>query len=246
MSAIDIALNAISKTETDEFLELVVAARLNPKLDFIGADLSGMKLSNLDLTDFEFYAADFREADIEGTILRSDFCIGALFSDSRPSFVDETGLAVQQGELFERIALGQRPGDDMINLAVIKYYTKKLAFDRMGFVIRFVQDSSNTNSVRRFAEIALHRESSSWCKRLLTVLARDGWTMATVEARALEAALKSVHSFRRHELIFAIEDNAVRTKTLIAVLTALRRKSRSERIVDAIDRIVNNFISENG
>jgi hypothetical protein len=77
-------LQAIAEAETDDFLELVKLARLDPKRDFIGADLRGMNLRNLDLREFDFRGANFRGATIDGTRFGLGLTEHAVFDD-RPS-----------------------------------------------------------------------------------------------------------------------------------------------------------------
>jgi Pentapeptide repeats (8 copies)/HEAT repeats len=76
-------ISAIAESDTDDFLELVKLAKLDPKRDFVGADLRGMNLANLDLRQFDFRGADFRGASLEGTRFTPALTSRAVFDHSR-------------------------------------------------------------------------------------------------------------------------------------------------------------------
>lgn len=65
--------------DTDEFVELASAAHLDPKHDFIGADLRGMDFSRQNLAGFDFRGADFRGANLEGASFDHAVIDGARF-----------------------------------------------------------------------------------------------------------------------------------------------------------------------
>jgi hypothetical protein len=72
-------LEKLSKAQTDNFIELAGICNLDPKEDFIGADLKFMDLSGLDLRKFDFRNADFRWANISGTKFDPSRITGAKF-----------------------------------------------------------------------------------------------------------------------------------------------------------------------
>jgi uncharacterized protein YjbI with pentapeptide repeats len=45
-------ISAVISSPSDNFLEIVKVAKLNPKTDFINADLRGIDFSGLDLSEF--------------------------------------------------------------------------------------------------------------------------------------------------------------------------------------------------
>jgi hypothetical protein len=231
------SLEALYATPSDGFLDLVQAAKLDPGNDFIGADLTQMNFRGLDLSGFNFYGADSRGSNLEGAWLRADRCIGALFGESLPHIVEPEGTTLG-GQAW--LPLVDGPEDRFVFMSVRQYTANRLAFDRMGFILRLVQDAPSHVEIRRFALIALERERSSWCRRLLAFLADDltGVPRGLLVGQALDAAVRTVHSLRRHELLHAIKDHMARTTQLLAFLTALRQRTRSPKNIDAIDKIL--------
>ncbi len=61
-------LQAISSLESESFADLVRASGMDPRYDFVQADLSGTDLRNEDLTAFDFSHANFDRAQIAGAL----------------------------------------------------------------------------------------------------------------------------------------------------------------------------------
>jgi len=75
-------LESIALAESDGFVELVKAARLDPATDFVGADLRGADLSGQDLTEFDLTGADITGASTKGTIFNPEKLPASVGSDS--------------------------------------------------------------------------------------------------------------------------------------------------------------------
>jgi uncharacterized protein YjbI with pentapeptide repeats len=70
-------IEAVLKAETTDFFELAKILGLDPKQDFVGADLSGVDLSGKDLSYANFTGTTLRGADLSHTNLE-----GANFTDA--------------------------------------------------------------------------------------------------------------------------------------------------------------------
>jgi Pentapeptide repeats (8 copies) len=77
------SLTTLAAHPNDNFLELTAALELDPRSDFIGADLREMNLAGLDLTGFNFQNTDFRGADLKGAKFTNCCLDGAIF-DAAP------------------------------------------------------------------------------------------------------------------------------------------------------------------
>jgi len=93
-------LNRVAKAKNDNFLKLVSLARLDPRTDFVGADLRGTNLEGLDLRQFDFRDADFRGANINGTSFSADKIAGAKFDKRLPRRKSAPTL----GRVVDRVA----------------------------------------------------------------------------------------------------------------------------------------------
>jgi uncharacterized protein YjbI with pentapeptide repeats len=234
------ALGALHAATSDNFLDLVKATNLRPDVDFVGANLTDMDFRNLDLTGFNFYAADFRGSDLKGAWLRTDRCAGARFGDSLPHFI-EPEISKHPHQAW--LPLHDNSADNFVFYSVGHYMANRLAFDRMAFVLQLTQDAPTILEIQRFASIAVLRERSRWCRKVLSFLVDDDLTdvpRGLLVARTLDQAVRAVHTLRRHELIAAIGRHMAPTRELITFLSELRKRTRSGKNIWAIDRILEN------
>jgi hypothetical protein len=94
------------ESQSDRFINLVMAAELDPATDFVGANFAGMSLAGETLDRFNFEGADFRECDIAGAVFRNCTLQHALFA---------TPPVVQNSSGFEII----EPGDEAAEIAAL-------------------------------------------------------------------------------------------------------------------------------
>lgn len=84
-------LRALWDHESEEFLPLVHALRLDPGADFRDADLRGMDFTNQNLRGFDFSGADFRGCNLTGASFDGTRLEGAIFDPQSDPREPETG-----------------------------------------------------------------------------------------------------------------------------------------------------------
>jgi Pentapeptide repeats (8 copies) len=77
----------LAEAQAGEFTTLARATRLDPKRDFVSADLTYCDLENQDLREFNFTNADLRHCRFYRTVLLRDHIRGAKFSSKKGFYV---------------------------------------------------------------------------------------------------------------------------------------------------------------
>ncbi|MEZ5828610.1 MAG: pentapeptide repeat-containing protein [Hyphomicrobiales bacterium] len=85
-STLERDLIKLAESQGEQFVELARATGLDPKRDFIGADLTFCNFENQDLREFNFTDADLRYCRFYRTVLLGDHIRGTQFS-SRKGFL---------------------------------------------------------------------------------------------------------------------------------------------------------------
>ncbi len=105
-------ISAVLSSGSDNFLDLVAVAKLDPKTAFIGADLRGIDLRNLDLSDFNFQGANLDGANLDGTAFAPGYSPlevrlplqGMLFPNDESPFAVYLDRILSQKRAYHRVA----------------------------------------------------------------------------------------------------------------------------------------------
>jgi hypothetical protein len=102
-------LDALQSAESDDFVELARQAGLDPRHDFVGADLRGVDFGSSDLAGFDFTGADLTEAKLShADISRANLFAATLLGTSLPGFELNQGQAEAVVSIIDHLRLGKR------------------------------------------------------------------------------------------------------------------------------------------
>lgn len=125
-------LRLLWRADTDQFSILVQQAGLDKETAFVGADFSGMDLSDDILQGFNFEGADFREANIAGTEFIGCNLSEALFSaapnipeDQDYRVVEPGGDGKQIAELMAKAEKASRQDERLDALRSLAPYSQR-------------------------------------------------------------------------------------------------------------------------
>jgi len=198
-------ISAVMSSPSDNFIDIVKAAKLNPKTDFVDADLRGIDLSGLDLREFEFTGANLEGANTSGTTFSPGFSPELtakpiqenLFSSEVSNYFIYYNKIVSQKRAYKRVA--------EIVAMLCETKDKSLILDVIGSVIGI--DRS----------IIVHKV----CKQAQELISEHG--QAIYVPMTIAIATKYAHFMDRRRM-----QNAIRERCGVYPLvhTYLDRKSR--------------------
>ncbi|MEG3617946.1 type ISP restriction/modification enzyme [Magnetovibrio sp. PR-2] len=94
---LDKQIKAVLDHGTDTFVELVEVGGLNPKTDFVGADLTDMDMRGADLRGFDFSHADLTGTDLRGAQFDAAKWVGVDLSQAITDKAEATDDASKEG-----------------------------------------------------------------------------------------------------------------------------------------------------
>ncbi len=173
-----ISIQSVVESVSDNFLELVDAAKLNKRTDFVGMSFDEMRLDGLELKGFNFSDADFRRCSLKGTIFVECKLKGAAFSFP-PTVRDKWQ---RHPDLF----LGTHDSDALELMRIASEATRKE--ERREALNKLLEISNNDNITSFLQRISLNDKAKSlrhWLKSKLT----DGFKRKEVLKPILERSL---------------------------------------------------------
>ena len=155
------SIQSVVEAGTDNFLELVDAAKLNKRSDFVGMCFDEMRLDSLELIGFDFTDADFRRCSLKGTIFVECELKGSAFSFP-PTVRDKWQ---RHPDFF----LGTHDSDELELMRIASEATTKEK--RREALIKLLEISNNDDVTSFLHDVSLNDKAKSlrhWLKSKLT------------------------------------------------------------------------------
>lgn len=181
-------VTSVLKSESDNFIDLVRVAKLDPRTAFVGADLEGIDLTGLDLREFNFKGANLSGAKTEGTL----FAVGYSPFDS---------IELTQRDLF---AFDDTPYANFLG----KILSQKRSYHRIAEIVAMLCDTTEKSLILNVIGAMKNGERSIMVFRVCRVvqdLVRDHGQSIYVPA-TISAATKSAHFMDRRRVLNAIQE----------------------------------------
>jgi len=152
-SDIERQLYELALADTDEFVKLAEISGLDPKVDFIGADLSGCDLSNQDLRIYVLHDANLTDCIFYKTLFSKENIRGAKFNTRK-------GYVVASIRLTEPLP---SPSTESLNYTdaiatIIKEVVAASDPNQKLGILQHCLDSDDRKSIKKFAVHALQHD----------------------------------------------------------------------------------------